>query len=223
MPSFTIAPLIDGNPVNATNELGNTVFYALDTVFSPTFASLSGPSSFPSRSGAVTGTDLTGSFEGGVGRFSGGTVTGIDLIRDSDSTVFAGMTGLSISATALGEFMSDDNAAGLVAVLLRGNDRIITSTGNDVVQGMRGADDMFGEAGDDQLFGGRGADSLHGWAGQDTLTGGAGRDAFVFEIAPGSADADEITDFRSPRRRRPARPAVCRRRSGHHVGPPGDF
>jgi len=67
--------------------------------------------------------------------------------------------------------------------------------GNDTVFGASGADHLEGGAGNDSLNGAGGRDTLAGGAGQDTLTGSADSDAFVFDVAPGSANADIVTDF----------------------------
>jgi serralysin len=56
-------------------------------------------------------------------------------------------------------------------------------------------DRVTGNASANTLIGGAGNDSLGGGTGNDTLTGGAGLDSFVFAEAPGSANADRITDF----------------------------
>jgi Ca2+-binding RTX toxin-like protein len=45
------------------------------------------------------------------------------------------------------------------------------------------------------LNGGGGNDTLDGRGGNDTLTGGLGADTFVFDTAPGAANADQVTDF----------------------------
>jgi Ca2+-binding RTX toxin-like protein len=67
--------------------------------------------------------------------------------------------------------------------------------GNDTVVGGSSADHLEGGAGNDSLNGGTGRDTLAGATGQDTLTGSSDLDAFVFDVAPGSANADIVTDF----------------------------
>jgi serralysin len=47
------------------------------------------------------------------------------------------------------------------------------------------------------LRGLQGDDTLRGGLANDVLSGGPGRDAFVFDVAPGPADADLVTDFKS--------------------------
>lgn len=61
--------------------------------------------------------------------------------------------------------------------------------------GGAGHDLLVGSSGTDHLYGGTGNDVLIGGSGNDVLTGGAGADIFVFNVAPGAAHADTITDF----------------------------
>ncbi|WP_283258449.1 M10 family metallopeptidase C-terminal domain-containing protein [Pseudomonas sp. GX19020] len=56
-------------------------------------------------------------------------------------------------------------------------------------------DVLLGDAGNNMISGGAGNDTLFGREGNDTLIGGAGRDVFVFNTAPGVANADLISDF----------------------------
>ena len=56
---------------------------------------------------------------------------------------------------------------------------------------------LAGNGADNALRGLAGDDTLLGGLGNDVLSGGGGRDSFVFEDAPGPADADLVTDFRS--------------------------
>jgi Ca2+-binding RTX toxin-like protein len=56
----------------------------------------------------------------------------------------------------------------------------LDGTGNEL------ANAIIGNAGDNLLSGG---------FGKDFLTGGAGKDTFVFDVKPGKANADHITDF----------------------------
>src|SRR5712671_5576903 len=56
---------------------------------------------------------------------------------------------------------------------------------------------ITGNALNNTLSGIDGNDTLNGAAGNDTLTGGTGADSFIFNQAPGAANADQITDFTS--------------------------
>lgn len=68
-----------------------------------------------------------------------------------------------------------------------GNDSLVGSTFDDVLQGGLGADNLYGNDGNDVLFGDDGNDTLDGGRGADTLIGGAGDD--VLGGAANSADA----------------------------------
>jgi Ca2+-binding RTX toxin-like protein len=74
----------------------------------------------------------------------------------------------------------------------------------NVVGTTRFADRITGDAGANALAGiasgvsgAEANDTLDGAAGIDTLTGGAGATSFIFSAAPGTANADQITDFTS--------------------------
>lgn len=57
-----------------------------------------------------------------------------------------------------------------------GNDYIVGTPENDVIDGGAGSDTLLGLGGDDTLIGGTENDSLYGYSGNDLLNGGAGRD-----------------------------------------------
>jgi Ca2+-binding RTX toxin-like protein len=71
------------------------------------------------------------------------------------------------------------------------NDVIDGLGGNDRLQGMDGNDTLRGGAGDDGLEGGKGNDTLDGGAGNDWMNGGAGNDTYLWGSAQGS---DSIND-----------------------------
>jgi Ca2+-binding RTX toxin-like protein len=88
---------------------------------------------------------------------------------------------------------SNDGAAGNIAgVEGIGNERNNALDGR-IVDRVR----LEGRAGNDSLLGGAAADTLLGGTGNDVLSGGGGADSFTFAEAPGSANADRITDFTS--------------------------
>lgn len=60
-----------------------------------------------------------------------------------------------------------------------GNDRLIGSPQNDLLDGGDGDDFLWGHLGDDSLTGGAGNDLLFGYLGADTLNGGAGSDLLL--------------------------------------------
>ena len=112
---------------------------------------------------------------------------GIDEIRTNESwTLASGFENLHFINFTL----RDDGLPGLVGI------------GNELANRMQtyGGDSgtLDGRAGNDTLVGGqRGADTLIGNAGNDVLTGDQLGDTFVFNVAPGAANADLITDFTS--------------------------
>ena len=74
-----------------------------------------------------------------------------------------------------------------------GDDLLKGDEGNDRIYGGRGSDDLQGDAGNDFLDGGNGSDILEGGLGNDRLLGGAGSDVFLF--ADVNAGRDRILDF----------------------------
>lgn len=66
---------------------------------------------------------------------------------------------------------------------------------SNTLAGLDGDDSLFGRAGADRIEGGDGADRLAGGAGVDAVFGGDEADVFVFDVAPGIADRDNIQDF----------------------------
>jgi Ca2+-binding RTX toxin-like protein len=71
--------------------------------------------------------------------------------------------------------------------------------GNDLGNVMRAyaGDPGFldGRGGNDTLVGGQEGDTLIGGAGNDSLDGGTGDDRYTFTVAPGAANADQISGF----------------------------
>src|SRR5205807_6156923 len=70
---------------------------------------------------------------------------------------------------------------------------------NDLLKGrFEGGNALYGGDGNDTLEGSVHGDLLSGGAGNDVLTGDAdsrGNDTFVFDVTPGAANADLVTDF----------------------------
>lgn len=73
----------------------------------------------------------------------------------------------------------------------------LSSVFGDHASGGPGDDYIDGQGGRDKLGGGPGDDTVIGGLGRDTMTGGPGKDAFVFNVEPGDANADVVTDFDS--------------------------
>lgn len=81
-------------------------------------------------------------------------------------------------------------------------DRLVSFSGNDLLEGQAGADQLEGNAGNDRLLGGSQADTLlggnqndelTGGGGQDFLQGGLGQDWFIYQNA--NHGRDTIADF----------------------------
>ncbi len=69
--------------------------------------------------------------------------------------------------------------------------------GNDLITGQGEGDILEGGSGNDTVDGGPSATTVNGGAGNDLLTGGDDADTFVFDVAPGATNADQIRDFTS--------------------------
>ncbi len=89
----------------------------------------------------------------------------------------------------------DAGAGNDVVCGLNGNDQLRGGIGNDILLGGRGNDRLNGSAGDDALFGGRGKDRLLGKSGEDRLFGNPGSDVLV-----GGSGTDKCDDERKVRR-----------------------
>ena len=74
----------------------------------------------------------------------------------------------------------------------------LNGTGNaieNVIGGNTNDNHLFGLAGNDIVSGGAGNDTVSGGAGNDTLAGDDGLDSFLFDVAPGTENADVVNDF----------------------------
>lgn len=137
--------------------------------------------------------------EGFSNTFNGGSGTDtIDYSKRSNSNV-VGDIPVTVnlleqraltSATRAETLISIENVIGT-----RLNDIITGNNGKNVIKGINGDDSLVGLGGNDTIDGGPGSDFIAGDGGNDRLTGGSGRDGFLFRVAPGTANADVITDF----------------------------
>ncbi len=166
------------------------------------------------------------SFEGNapavVVDFTRGTVTGGSI--SSASVTFVNVE-RAIGGEGDDAMVASDAGNGLYG--FSGNDTLTGGAGDDVLNGDAGFGIDPVAPGDDQLYGNGGKDSLAGWAGDDSLDGGAGNDwlrgfegadAFIFSVAPGAANADEIVDFTSGSDR-----IVLDGNAHANTGPSGNF
>ncbi|WP_225981513.1 calcium-binding protein [Paracidovorax avenae] len=92
---------------------------------------------------------------------------------------------------------------------LAGDDRIYGQSGNDTLSGGAGKDEIYGGYGNDTLLGGEGDDQLRGDDGDDVLEGGAGNDylhggygnnTFIFGRGDGQDHIDHYHDTAAGKR-----------------------
>ena len=107
----------------------------------------------------------------------GGTVT--EAGEAEDGQLVYRITGLSLSAAQVYQWIASGNSTALLNAVLAGDDEILGSANRDRLVGLTGADTLYGYAGNDWLEGGAGNDRLYGGAGNDLLYGGAGDDYFT--------------------------------------------
>ncbi len=97
------------------------------------------------------------------------------------------------SATAGNDYLVGSNGDDVINGLA-GNDEIRGLKGNDTLSGDEGNDQIFGLEGSDVLNGGDGNDSLFGGAGNDTINGGANDDVIFYGSGNDSIDGGSGTD-----------------------------
>jgi Ca2+-binding RTX toxin-like protein len=141
----------------------------------------------------------SGNFAAGDARFkANSTGTATDA---SDRILFNTATGQVF-------YDADGNGSGaaqLIATLQSGATLAATdiaveggsSGGGQAINGTSGSDSLLGGAGNDTISGFAGEDTINGREGNDTLDGAAGLDSFLFDVAPGSVNADRILGFNS--------------------------
>lgn len=107
-----------------------------------------------------TGTGFAYTVQSGeVKAITAGTLTGLKVVSDNVAAV--SVTGLNVSAKAVGDSIFNGQDAVFLSLLL---------AGNDTVNGTKFADLLMGGGGNDTLIGGLGADKLLGGAGTDTAS-----------------------------------------------------
>ncbi len=118
-----------------------------------------------------------------------GTITEIRVLQFN--ILWMQFEDIEISVQAYRNFVADNNAEGIFAVIFSGDDimsRAMNDTFPDQFNGYAGNDSIDGNAGDDTLLGGTGNDSLAGALGADKLFGGAGNDSYFVD------DGGDIVD-----------------------------
>ncbi|TMH26866.1 MAG: calcium-binding protein, partial [Betaproteobacteria bacterium] len=137
----------------------------------------------------INGLDGNDTIDGGAGADSlvGGAGDDVYFVDNAGDIVVeqqnAGIDEVRSSAASytLGDFVNN-------LTLLSG---AVNGTGNAI------ENVITGNAATNRLSGGDGNDTLTGAGGNDTLSGGTGSDHFIFNVAPGSANAGVVTDFAS--------------------------
>jgi VCBS repeat-containing protein len=186
----------NGNDFNstlpaATDQIGSFVAYdaAGNAISGATFAVTAGSagSLTVASSGVVSGVLSNGNIFNFSITSGGVTETvHVEVGNGSPNTI----TGTDASIDILWGVNNSDTLNGA------GNDD--TLYGNDVADTLNGGDNddfLIGGNNGDTLNGGNGNDYLRGGVGNDILNGGSGSDLFVFNVTPGSANADTIQDF----------------------------
>jgi len=142
----------------------------------------------------ITGNDADNTLKGGAGSdtLSGGVGIdrlfggdGIDTVDYSDAAAAANIylnLGKTKGAEGTDYLNSIENATGSDF-----DDRLIGSTGTNILNGGAGNDVMKSKGGDDQMFGGDGDDRMVGHTGNEHMEGGAGVD-----IMQGISGADDM-------------------------------
>jgi Ca2+-binding RTX toxin-like protein len=177
------------------------------TAASETINGLAGNDTITGNAGNDTmfGGDGNDSFvmsSGGTGSYGNDSMdggAGVDYLEFNNGVAQSGIVVDLAAGTLAGGGAAGAGSATLVNIenVMGGQfgDRITGNGADNYVYAWLGDDTVNGGAGFDTLYGVDGNDVLNGGAGNDYLIGGAGADTFVFDQAPGTANADRITDF----------------------------
>ncbi len=146
------------------------------------------------------GNDTISGVENIAGGTAADTLTGNEL-----SNSLRGREGNdTINGGAGTDYADYKNASGSVTVTFSaattatssGADGVDTLTNIEGARGSEGyGDKLVGSTGSQLLYGRGGNDTLNGGAGNDTLDGGSGSDQYVFNSTPGSGNLDTLLSF----------------------------
>ena len=146
----------------------------------------------------------TGRFDVGDGRFyaAAGATGGHDaddriVFDTSTGKLYYDADGSGTGAAQLLFTIQEGQPAAQDIQVINGGTASSGTEGADSLTGTPANDSLLGFGGNDTLSALGGDDLLSGGAGNDSLTGGAGADAFLFDAAPGGANADAVADFAS--------------------------
>lgn len=151
--------------------------------------------------GADTSLEFTVAFTSSAGNdFQNGSVTfdiviGIAIAVPEDCSAIT-FSGLPIFGTTRGERLVGTSGNDLIFAF-EGGDVVRGGGGDDCIIGGPGGDSLQGEGGSDIIFGNEGGDSLQGGAGDDRLFGGDSSDSVQGgagnDYAEGNAGSDGLT------------------------------
>ena len=123
-------------------------------------------------------------------------ITGFKNYDSSDDLLFS-LTGISVRVYQNNRALeSSSYSRYLIKSVFKKSDRIIGSSGKDVLYGYSGSDSMSGRSGDDNMYGGSGNDKLYGEEGDDYLKGHSGKDRLSGgkgnDLLKGGKSADKL-------------------------------
>jgi len=118
-----------------------------------------------------------GNFTFSGGNVSGGTLTSVRETLGGQTVV--SITGFSVNALTVLDWIRTNNTEAALATLLAGNDRITGSNKRDYLFALGGNDTLFGLGDNDTIFGGDGNDTLDVGRENDRLSEGAGNDRLL--------------------------------------------
>ena len=98
-----------------------------------------------------------------------GTITAIVVYLNNGTTKMQQLTGLNLSLESFYDALHVFDQFGMAAFLMRGNDTLKGSTGEQDLRGYGGNDTFIGGSGDEFMTGGEGDDTYDGNGGHDTL------------------------------------------------------
>lgn len=104
----------------------------------------------------------------------GGTITAFEVYLNNGTTKMQTLTGLNLSLESFDDTSQVYDQFAMAQFLMRGN---------DILKGSAGDQDLNGYGGNDTIIGGSGGDFVHGGEGKDTYDGNAGYDTLAFDDA----------------------------------------